>query len=97
MVRLEDLKKNSGMPEPPKHTMLTRAAVFGAALLVGYSFARLHLAAFIVFGLYFFYRDVIYLLGFLASNVLYVFEHFLAPYERWGDDNYWGTRWFIHI
>jgi hypothetical protein len=93
---LEDLKKNPGMPEPPKHTMLTRAAVFGTALLLGYSFVGLvAFAAFFVFGLYFFYRDVVYVLGFLASNVLYVFEHFLAPYERWGDDNYWGTRWFL--
>jgi hypothetical protein len=33
--------------------------------------------------------------AFVASNVLYVFEHLLAPYERWGKDEYWGTRWFL--
>lgn len=98
LFNLDALKnpKNPGMPEPPRHSLLTRTAVFGVALLLAYSFVGLlGFAVFVLFGAYFFYRDVVYVLAFLASNVLYVFEHLLAPYERWGEDQYWGTRWFL--
>lgn len=88
--------KNPVMPEPSKHSLWSRAAVFGATLLLAYSFVGLlGFTAFLAFGIYFFYRDVVYFLAFLCSNLLYIFEHFLAPYERWGEDEYWGTRWFL--
>jgi hypothetical protein len=95
---LKAWKKNPGMPNPPSHTLLSRAAVYGAALLVGYS--MLGLVAFLVFvpfGVYFFFRDIRYFLAWVLANFLYIIEHVLAPYERWGDDGYWGTRWFLAI
>ena len=95
---LEALKKNPGLPEPPSHTLLSRAAVYGAALLLGYSMLGLiAFTVFVPFGVYFFFRDIRYLLAWTLTNVLYVVEHLLAPYERWGDDQYWGTRWFLAV
>ncbi len=95
---LEALKRNPGLPEPTSHTLLSRAAVYGAPLLLGYSMLGLvAFTVFVPFGAYFFFRDIRYLLAWILANVLYVVEHLLAPYDRWGDDQYWGTRWFLAV
>jgi hypothetical protein len=88
--------KNLPKLDPPKHTMLTRFIVLIASLVLAYTF--LGLVVFVVyigFGVYFIIRDIKYFIAFLFSNILYLPEHLLAPYERWGDDEYWGTRWFL--
>lgn len=88
--------KNPQIPQPPKHTLRSRALVYVAALALGYSFLGfLAFAAFVPFGLLFFVRDVRYMLTWVGATLLYVPEHLLAPYERWGQDDYWGTRWFL--
>jgi len=93
----EELDKDP-WPEPPSHTIRSRAAVYGAALLLGYSmFGLLAFAVCVPLGIYLFLRDIRYLLSWLVANVLYTIEHVLAPYERWGDDQYWGTRWFLAV
>jgi hypothetical protein len=95
---LDEVFKDGGLPEPPSHSVKSRAALFLAALVLGYSMVGLAaFAVFVPFGVYFLLRDVRYLLAWIAGNVLYVAEHLLAPYERWGDDEYWGTRWFLAV
>lgn len=90
--------QNPGLPEPPAHSLMSRLTMYGLAALLGYSFIGLiAFIVFIPFGLYFFLRDVRYILSWLASHFLYMAEHILAPYERWGDDQYWGTRWFLAV
>lgn len=93
---LKAFKDSPGLPEPPAHTLLSRAAMYGVALVLSYSFLGLiAFAAFVPFGVYFFFRDVRYVLTWLGAIMLYAVEHLLAPYERWGDDQHWGTRWFL--
>lgn len=90
--------QNPGLPEPPAHSLMSRLTMYGLAALLGYSFIGLiAFSVFVPVGLYFFVRDVRYILTWFASHFLYMAEHLLAPYERWGDDQYWGTRWFLAV
>lgn len=94
----EALKNSPAIPEPPSHSLLSRAAVYGGALLLGYTMLGLAaFAVFVPFGFYFLFRDIRYLLGWILANILYIIQHLLAPYERWSDDQYWGTRWFLAV
>lgn len=91
-----DWSKNPGMPEPPRATFVIRIGRFLLGVFLTYSFIGIiFFPVFIVFGAYFFYRDIVYIAAFLAAQLLYVGQYFLAPYERWGDDESWGTRWFL--
>jgi hypothetical protein len=86
------------LPKPPSHTVTSRAMLFAIVFLLTYSMAGLlAFAIFVPFGIYFFLRDVRYLLAWGLAIILYAFEHLLAPYERFGDDEYWGTRWFLAV
>jgi hypothetical protein len=90
------LKSLPGLQDPPAHTLRSKAGVTAAALLSGWTLLGLiPFLVFLPFGIYFFLRDLRYLLTWLYANLLYVFEHLLAPLERPGDDKYWGTRWFL--
>lgn len=95
-IDLSAWDKKPRRPDPPAHTVLSRLAVYGSALLLAYSL--LGLVPFTIFlpvGFYFFLRDVRYLLGWALADVLYAGQLLLAPYERWGEDEYWGTKWFL--
>lgn len=82
--------------EPQKTSFLNRTIPVIIALLLGYSFlGLLGFLLFIPFGLYFLWRDTVYIAGFIVSQILYIFEYLLAPFERWGEDEYWGTKWFL--
>ena len=95
---LENTNPRDAMPDPPKHTLFTRAAVFGIGFVLGYTFlGLLFFPAFLIFGLYFFWRDIVYILCFVESNVLYVGDHVLARYDRRDDSQFWGTRWSLAV
>jgi len=34
---------------------------------------------------------------FTTGTAIFVLQHYLAPLERMGDDNYWGTRVFLRV
>lgn len=82
--------------EPPRLLSIRSVLRVPEIILLTYSLMGLVCSLFgLVVGVRFLARYVFEILLFFAEASAYIVRHFLAPLERWGDDNHSGTRIFL--
>ncbi len=95
---IEKLSEEPITPEPPKFLSFKSFVRFIEILFLTYT--GIGIVSFIggvVVGFYslvtFMYEVILLSIG----SLVYIFQHILFPLERFGDDDYWGTKVFLSV